>query len=62
MKARVVKYTFDRKTGELIDKELTDETKDVYIDGVVKVLCKELGEYISKKAEVINGCTPYNIA
>lgn len=58
MKDKIVKYTFDRTSGEFLNSEVKEgETNNIYIDGVVDILCKGLMEYIDKEEDV----SGYNI-
>ncbi len=53
MESKIVKYTFDRKSGLLLDKEVDDnEIRTVYLNSVVDMFCKGLIEYIDNKKEV----------
>lgn len=49
MSTRIVSYTFDRKSGELLNQEIKAEvySKPIYIEGVVNTLMKGLEEYIA---------------
>lgn len=53
MESKIVKYTFDRKSGVLLDKEVSNnESRTVYLDSVIDIFCKGLREYIKNKEEV----------
>lgn len=56
MEAKVIKYTFSRCDGELLDKEIVDEFegKVIYLDGVVDILCNGLIDYINEKDNDLN--------
>lgn len=47
-KGKIVKYTFDRNTGELIDKAIDEDRGEVeiYLQPVINILLKGLIQYI----------------
>lgn len=64
MDTKLVSYTFDRKSGELLNKEVKGDVdnKDFYIQGVVSALINGLEEYVNRKNEHGEMSSTYNIA
>ncbi|MBD7915427.1 hypothetical protein H9660_09725 [Clostridium sp. Sa3CUN1] len=52
MESKIIKCTFDRKTGVLLNEEVyRAENRSIYIDPVINILLKGLIEYINNKKE-----------
>lgn len=52
MESKIIKCTFDRKTGMLLNEELIrDERRNIDIKPVIDILLKGLIEYISNEKE-----------
>lgn len=52
MESKIIKCTFDRKTGMLLKEEvIRDEIRSIYIEPVIDIFLKGLIEYISNEKE-----------
>lgn len=52
MESKIIKCTFDRKTGMLLNEEVSrDETRSIYMELVIDIFLKGLIEYISNEKE-----------